>query len=80
MEEYLKELNEAQVKAVINYEGPALIIAGAGAGKTRVLTYRIAHLLKQGIPAPQHSCTHIYQQSGKRNERKDYCYCWFEYS
>ena len=52
MEEYLKELNEAQVKAVINYEGPALIIAGAGAGKTRVLTYRIAHLLKQGIPAP----------------------------
>ena len=52
MEKYLKELNEAQVKAVINYEGPALIIAGAGAGKTRVLTYRIAHLLKQGIPAP----------------------------
>ncbi len=52
MEEYLKELNEAQVKAVINYEGPALIIAGAGAGKTRVITYRIAHLLKQGIPAP----------------------------
>ncbi len=52
MEEYLKELNEAQVKAVVNYEGPALIIAGAGAGKTRVLTYRIAHLLKQGIPAP----------------------------
>ena len=52
MEEYLKELNEAQVKAVINYEGPALIIAGAGAGKTRVLTYRIVHLLKQGIPAP----------------------------
>ncbi len=52
MEEYLKELNEAQVKAVINYEGPALIIAGAGAGKTRVLTYRITHLLKQGIPAP----------------------------
>jgi len=51
MEEYLKELNEAQVKAVINYEGPALIIAGAGAGKTRVLTYRIVHLLKQGIPA-----------------------------
>ena len=51
MEEYLKELNEAQVRAVINYEGPALIIAGAGAGKTRVLTYRIVHLLKQGIPA-----------------------------
>jgi len=51
MEEYLKDLNEAQVKAVVNYEGPSLIIAGAGAGKTRVLTYRIAHLLKQGIPA-----------------------------
>lgn len=52
MEDYLKELNEAQFDAVVNYEGPSLIIAGAGAGKTRVLTYRIAYLLKLGIPAP----------------------------
>ncbi len=49
--DYLKELNEAQQDAVINTEGPALVIAGAGSGKTRVLTYRVAHLLQKGIPA-----------------------------
>jgi DNA helicase-2/ATP-dependent DNA helicase PcrA len=48
---YLKDLNEAQQDAVLKSDGPALVIAGAGAGKTRVLTYRIAHLLEKGIPA-----------------------------
>jgi len=49
--DYLKELNEAQREAVVNYHGPALVIAGAGSGKTRVLTYRVAHLLQEGIKA-----------------------------
>jgi len=47
--EYLENLNEAQREAVIHKDGPMIIIAGAGSGKTRVLTYRIAHLMNQGV-------------------------------
>jgi len=46
---YLDELNEAQKEAVLQREGPMIIIAGAGSGKTRVLTYRIAHLMQNGV-------------------------------
>ncbi len=45
--EYLASLNEPQYEGVVNTEGPAMIIAGAGSGKTRVLTYRIAYLIKE---------------------------------
>lgn len=47
--QYLNELNDVQREAVTNIDGPALVIAGAGSGKTRVLTYRVAHLLKMGV-------------------------------
>ncbi|MDP2175871.1 MAG: 3'-5' exonuclease [Bacteroidota bacterium] len=46
---YLDKLNETQREAAMKIDGPVMIIAGAGSGKTRVLTYRIAHIIKQGI-------------------------------
>ncbi len=46
---YLKDLNEAQLNAVLKTDGPSMVIAGAGSGKTRVLTYKIVHLVENGV-------------------------------
>ncbi|MGB2232562.1 MAG: ATP-dependent helicase [Flavobacteriaceae bacterium] len=49
MEAYLSQLNEAQLAPTLQKDGPMIVIAGAGSGKTRVLTYRIAYLMHQGV-------------------------------
>ncbi|MGI8581482.1 MAG: ATP-dependent helicase [Chitinophagaceae bacterium] len=51
MQEYLQDLNEPQREAVLHRDGPIMIVAGAGSGKTKVLTTRIAHLMANGVDA-----------------------------
>ncbi len=53
MQEYLQGLNDAQRQAVLHRDGPIMIVAGAGSGKTKVLTTRIAHLMATGVDAFQ---------------------------
>jgi len=49
LEKYLSQLNQAQLEPTMQIEGPMIVIAGAGSGKTRVLTYRIAYMMSKGI-------------------------------
>src|SRR5271170_677596 len=51
MQDYFSELNDRQREAVLHGEGPIMIVAGAGSGKTKVLTTRIAHLMAKGVDA-----------------------------
>ena len=49
MRDFSSELNDEQLNVVLNGDGPCLVLAGAGSGKTRTITYRVAYLLEQGV-------------------------------
>ena len=67
---YLKNLNSNQKKAVLNLDGPCLIVAGAGSGKTKVLTTKVAHIVKKGTALPnQILCVTFTNKAAK--EMKD---------
>ena len=70
MEDYLKKLNEQQKQAVIYCDGPQLVIAGAGSGKTRVLTYKIVHLMRLGyLPSHIMALTFTNKAADEMRER-----------
>ena len=72
MKEHLKGLNDEQKEAALHTKGPLLIVAGAGAGKTKTITHRIVNLIKKGVAPEENFSGDFYQQSREGNARTNY--------
>ena len=59
--DYLKNLNKAQKEAVLHLDGPLLIVAGAGSGKTKVLTTRIANIIREKSLPKSNTCCDFHE-------------------
>lgn len=74
MDNFLKDLNDRQCEAVEHTDGPMLIVAGAGSGKTRVITYKIAHIIAKGLARPHEitAVTFTNKATGEMKKRIEY--------
>jgi len=75
MTDISKILTPKQREAVTYTEGPLLVIAGAGSGKTRVLTYRVAYLVKKGITSPRTIVAVTFTRKAAREMRERLSFC-----
>ena len=71
MKDFLKTLNDEQKSAVLNVDGPSLVVAGAGSGKTKVLTTRLAYIIEQKAWANQILCVTFTNKAAKEMWKSD---------
>jgi DNA helicase-2/ATP-dependent DNA helicase PcrA len=74
--DFIKDLNKAQKEAVIHLDGPLLIVAGAGSGKTKVLTARIANIIKEKKAFPNQILAVTFTNKAAKEMHTRFCSNW----